>query len=169
MPGTDGLKTGHTEEGGYGQATSAIRDGRRLILVVNGLTSMAERAQETARLMEWGFREFDQHDGVPRRRHRRRGAGVAGRAGQGAAGRGASRCRSPRPTGQTVTPRVVARFDGPIAAPIAKGTKLGTAVVTLPDNRAVEYPLEAGADVPRMGVFGRVTTMIRHYLFGWLS
>ena len=56
-PGTDGLKTGHTEEGGYGQATSAVRDGRRLILVVNGLTSMAERAQETARLMEWGFRE----------------------------------------------------------------------------------------------------------------
>ena len=73
------------------------------------------------------------------------------------------------PTGQTVTPRVVARFDGPIAAPIAKGTKLGTAVVTLPDNRVVEYPLEAGADVPRMGVFGRVTTMIQHYLFGWLS
>ncbi len=42
-------------------------------------------------------------------------------------------------------------------------------VVTLPDNRAVEYPLEAGADVPRMGVFCRVTTMIQHYLFGWLS
>jgi D-alanyl-D-alanine carboxypeptidase (penicillin-binding protein 5/6) len=73
------------------------------------------------------------------------------------------------PTGQTVTPRVVARFDGPIAAPITKGTKLGTAVVTLPDNRTVEYPLEAGADVERMGVFGRVATMMRHYLFGWLS
>ena len=64
---------------------------------------------------------------------------------------------------------VAGPVDGPIAAPIAKGTKLGTAVVTLPDNRAVEYPLEAGADVPRMGVFGRVTTMIQHYLFGWLS
>ena len=73
------------------------------------------------------------------------------------------------PAGQTVTPRVVARYDGPIAAPIAKGTRLGTAVVTLPDNRTVEYPLEAGADVARMGVFGRVTTMIQHYLFGWLS
>ena len=56
-PGTDGLKTGHTEEGGYGQTTSAVRDGRRLILVVNGLATMAERAQETARLMEWGFRD----------------------------------------------------------------------------------------------------------------
>jgi len=57
-PGTDGLKTGHTEEGGYGQTVSAIRDGRRLILVVNGLSSMAERAQETSRLMEWGYRDF---------------------------------------------------------------------------------------------------------------
>jgi D-alanyl-D-alanine carboxypeptidase (penicillin-binding protein 5/6) len=50
VAGVDGLKTGHTEEGGYGQTTSAIRDGRRLILVLNGMSSMAERAQETARL-----------------------------------------------------------------------------------------------------------------------
>jgi D-alanyl-D-alanine carboxypeptidase (penicillin-binding protein 5/6) len=73
------------------------------------------------------------------------------------------------PTGQSVTPRVVARFDGPLAAPIAKGTKVGTAVVTLPDGREIDYPLEAGADVARMGVVGRVAAMIQHYLFGWLS
>ncbi|MDP2373986.1 D-alanyl-D-alanine carboxypeptidase family protein [Reyranella sp.] len=167
-PGTDGLKTGHTEEGGYGQATSALRDGRRLILVVNGLTSMAERAQETSRLMEWGFREFTNttifragdtvveapvwlgaQDKVPL---------VVGRAVQITA-----------PTGQTVSPRVVARFEGPLPAPLAKGTKVGTAAVTIPDGRIIEYPLEVGADVPRMGVIGRVATMIQHYLFGWLS
>jgi D-alanyl-D-alanine carboxypeptidase (penicillin-binding protein 5/6) len=168
VPGTDGLKTGHTEEGGYGQATSAIRDGRRLILVVNGLTSMAERAQETARLMEWGFREstnttvFRAGDTV-----------VEAPVWLGSQDKVPLVVAKPvqitAPTGQTVTPRVVARFDGPIAAPITKGAKLGTAVVTLPDNRTVEYPLEAGADVQRQGVFGRVTTMIRHYLFGWLS
>ena len=167
-PGTDGLKTGHTEEGGYGQATSALRDGRRLILVVNGLASMAERAQETSRLMEWGFREFTNttvfragdtvveapvwlgaQDKVPL---------VVARAIQLTA-----------PTGQAATPRVVARFEGPLAAPIAKGTRVGSAAVTLPDGRVIEYPLEAGADVPRMGVIGRVATMIQHYLFGWLS
>jgi D-alanyl-D-alanine carboxypeptidase (penicillin-binding protein 5/6) len=168
VPGTDGLKTGHTEEGGYGQATSAIRDGRRLILVVNGLTSMAERAQETARLVEWGFREstnttvFRAGDTV-----------VEAPVWLGSQDKVPLVVAKPvqitAPTGQTVTPRVVARFDGPIAAPITKGAKLGTAVVTLPDNRTVEYPLEAGADVERQGVFGRVTTMIRHYLFGWLS
>lgn len=167
-PGTDGLKTGHTEEGGYGQATSAIRDGRRLVLVVNGLASMAERAQETSRLMEWGFREFTNttifragdtvveapvwlgaQDKVPL---------VVGRV-----------VHITAPTGQAVSPRVVARFEGPLPAPLVKGTKVGIAAVTLPDGRVIEYPLEIGADVARMGVVGRVATMIQHYLFGWLS
>jgi D-alanyl-D-alanine carboxypeptidase (penicillin-binding protein 5/6) len=166
--GTDGLKTGHTEEGGYGQATSAVRDGRRLILVVNGLASMAERAQETSRLMEWGFREFTNttifragdtvveapvwlgaQDKVPL---------VVGRA-----------VLVTTPTGQAASPRVVARYDGPLPAPLVKGTKIGTVAVALADGRVIEYPLEVGADVARMGVFGRVTTMIQHYLFGWLS
>src|SRR5688572_10777293 len=163
-PGTDGLKTGHTEEGGYGQATSAIRDGRRIILVVNGMTSMAERAQETSRLMEWGFREFTNttifragdtvveapvwlgaQDKVPL---------IVSRA-----------IHITAPTGQAVSPRVVARFDGPLPAPLVKGTKVGIAAVTIPDGRVIEYPLEVGADVARMGVVGRVTTMIQHYLF----
>lgn len=167
-PGTDGLKTGHTEEGGYGQATSAVRDGRRLILVVNGLASMAERAQETARLMEWGFRDstnttilragdtvveapvwLGAQDKVPL---------VVSRSVQ-----------ITSPTGQAPQPRLVARFDGPLPAPIVKGTKLGTAALTLPDGRVMEYPLEAGADVPRQGLVGRMTTLLRHYLFGWLS
>jgi D-alanyl-D-alanine carboxypeptidase (penicillin-binding protein 5/6) len=167
-PGTDGLKTGHTEEGGFGQATSVVRDGRRLILVVNGLTSMAERAQETARLIEWGFREttnttvfragdtvaeapvwLGTQDTVPL---------VVSHPVQITA-----------PTGQAVTPHVVARYDGPLPAPIVKGTKLGTAVLTLPDGKTVEYPLEAGADVPRRGVVGRLASMIQHYLFGWWS
>jgi len=167
-PGTDGLKTGHTEEGGYGQATSAVRDGRRLILVVNGLASMAERAQETARLMEWGFREstnttvFRAGDMV-----------VEAPVWLGVQDKVplviAKTVQITMPAGQTASPRVVARFDGPIAAPIAKGTRIGTAVVTLPDNRTVEYPLEAGADVARMGVFSRVAAMLQHYIFGWMS
>ncbi|HSK39613.1 MAG TPA: D-alanyl-D-alanine carboxypeptidase family protein, partial [Arenibaculum sp.] len=55
----DGLKTGHTEAAGYGLAASAERNGRRLILVVNGLSDMQARADESARLLEWGFREFE--------------------------------------------------------------------------------------------------------------
>jgi D-alanyl-D-alanine carboxypeptidase (penicillin-binding protein 5/6) len=174
-PGVDGLKTGHTEEGGFGQTVSAERDGRRLVLVVNGLAmgkpqheGGRERAQETARLLEWGFREFTNttvfkagdtvaeapvwlgdKDTVPL---------VVARPIQ-----------VTNPTGQPALPKVVARYDGPLPAPIVKGTKLGTAAVSLPDGRTIEYPLEAGADVPRMGVVGRIFTLARHYLFGWLS
>lgn len=167
-PGTDGLKTGHTEEGGYGQATSAVRDGRRLILVVNGLTSMAERAQETSRLMEWGFREFTNTTIF-----RSGDTVVEAPVWLGAQDKVALVVGRPvqitAPSGQPVSPRVVARFEGPLPAPLMKGTKVGTAAVTLPDGRVIEYPLEVGSDIARMGVVGRVATMIQHYLFGWLS
>jgi len=62
-----------------------------------------------------------------------------------------------------------ARLIPTLPAPIVKGTKLGTATLTLPDGKVVEYPLEAAVDVPRMGVVGRLTALIHHYLFGWLS
>ncbi len=168
LAGADGLKTGHTEEGGFGQTTSAVRDGRRLILVLNGLKSMNERAQETARLIDWGFRDssnttlfragdvvaeapvwFGAQDTVPMVLK--------------------SAVQVTTVVGQTTQPRVVARFDGPIPAPIVKGTKIGTAVVTLSDGRTMEYPLEAGADVAKLGVAGRLSMFARHYLFGWLS
>jgi len=71
-------------------------------------------------------------------------------------------------TGTPPSPRVVARYDGPLPAPIVKGTKLGTAAVSLPDGRVIEYPLEAGADVPRQACRPGLT-LARHYLFGWLS
>jgi len=175
VPGTDGLKTGHTEEGGFGMTASAMRDGRRLILVVNGLAfgkrqeeGGKERAREASRLLEWGFREFTNttifkagdtvveapvwlgaQDKVPL---------VVPRAVQ-----------LTTPTGQTANARVVAKFDGPLPAPIAKGTKLGTAAVTLPDGRVMEYPLEAGVDVPRQGIVGRIFSLARHYVVGWIS
>ena len=57
----DGLKTGHTDEGGYGLTASAKRGDRRLILVINGLESVNERSQESQRLLDWGFREFDNY------------------------------------------------------------------------------------------------------------
>jgi D-alanyl-D-alanine carboxypeptidase (penicillin-binding protein 5/6) len=168
LAGADGLKTGHTEEGGYGQTTSAIRNGRRLILVVNGLTSMADRAQETARLIEWGFRDFTNTTIF-------KGGDTVAEAPVWLGTQdkvplvvtGAVQVTSP--TGTPPQPRVVARYDGPLPAPIVKGTRLGTAAVSLPDGRIIEYPLEAGIDVPRQGLFSRTFTLMHHYLFGWLS
>ena len=59
MAGADGLKTGHTDDGGYGLVGTVKRGDRRLLLVVNGLGTMRARGEEGERLLEWGFREFD--------------------------------------------------------------------------------------------------------------
>jgi D-alanyl-D-alanine carboxypeptidase (penicillin-binding protein 5/6) len=168
VPGVDGLKTGHTEEGGFGQTTSAVRDGRRLILVLNGMTTMADRAQETARLLDWGFRESSNT--------------TIFKAGDVVADAPVwlgTQEKVPLviPTsvlmttvvGQNGQPKAVVKFDGPLPAPIAKGTRIGTMAVTTPDGRTTEYPLETGADVPKLGVTGQIATFARHYLFGWLS
>ena len=168
MPGVDGLKTGHTEEAGYGQTTSAIRNGRRLILVVNGLGTMADRAQETARLLEWGFRESSNTTLF-------RAGDVIAEAPVWLGDKDKVPLTVARDVqitalaGQSTQPRVVARYDGPLPAPIIKGTKLGTAAISLPDSRVIEYPLEAGADVPRQGIISRIFTLAHYYLFGWLS
>ncbi|MBS0539520.1 MAG: ABC transporter permease subunit [Proteobacteria bacterium] len=168
VAGVDGLKTGHTEEGGFGQTTSAIRDGRRLILVLNGMSTIAERAQETARLIEWGFRESSNKTIL-------KGGDTVAEAPVWLGEKEKVPLVIPQSVmvtsmvGQTAQPRIVARFDGPVAAPIAKGAKLGTAVVTMPDNRTIEYPLLAGEAVERAGVVSRVSTLIRHYLLGWAS
>jgi D-alanyl-D-alanine carboxypeptidase (penicillin-binding protein 5/6) len=166
--GVDGLKTGHTEEGGFGQTTSAIRDGRRLILVLNGMSSMAERGQETGRLIDWGFRESSNTTLL-------KAGDTVAEAPVWLGAQDKVPLTIPHDvvatttTGQTQPARIVARFDGPIPAPIAKGTPIGKAVVTMPDGRVIEYPLQAGADVARAGAISRMSTLVRHYLLGWAS
>ena len=131
--------------------------------MVNGLASMAERAQETSRLMEWGFRNSTNTTIL-----RAGDTVVEAPVWLGAQEKVplvvARSVQITSPTGQAPQPRLVARFDGPLPAPIVKGTKLGVAALTLPDGRVMEYPLEAGADVPRQGLIGRMTTLVRHYL-----
>lgn len=163
--GVDGLKTGHTEDAGYGLMASGARNGRRLILVVNGLANMQVRADEPARLMEWGFREFSNYallkggetvDSVPvwlgqaetvpavlekdlvltMDREQRRGMQV----------------------------QVVG--DGPVAAPIAKGSRVATLKVSAPGLKPMELPLVAAGDVPQLGLFGRMGAAARHMVSG---
>ncbi len=129
---------------------------------------MADRAQETTRLLEWGFRELSNTTLF-------RAGDVIAEAPVWLGDKDKVPLTVARDVqittlaGQTTQPRVVARYDGPLPAPITKGTKLGTAAISLPDSRVIEYPLEAGADVPRQGIVSRIFTLAHHYLFGWLS
>ena len=59
LSGADGLKTGYTKEGGYGMVGSAVQNGTRLIVVINGLDDPDDRAQEAKKMLEWGFRNFE--------------------------------------------------------------------------------------------------------------
>ena len=164
VAGGDGLKTGHTDAGGYGLTGSAERDGRRLIVVLNGLGSWDARVEESATVLEWGFREFRDY--------------ALFKAGDSAADAEVWLGAQPTVPLVTATPvtitlpikardglKVKAVYDG-VAAPIKKGDKLGELVISAPDTKDVTVPLVAGADVDRVGLFGRIGAALERFASG---
>ena len=166
--GADGLKTGHTEDAGYGLAASAVQNDRRLVLVVNGLGSVNARADESARLMSWGFREFDNVALFD--------SGETVETAEVWLGQAET---VPLVLGDdlTITLRrslrsdlsVVAQVEEPVRAPIATGDRLGKLIVTAPGSPAMELPLLAGADVAEKGFFARAAANAGQLLFGWIE
>ena len=144
--GADGLKTGHTKEAGYGLAASAVNNNLRLIMVANGFKTMKERADESRKLLEWGFRAFESRalyaEGET--------VGEAKLYG-GAKGRvplvspTPIRLLVPRAMSEKLSAKVV--YPGPVAAPVQKGQPIGTLKVSRGDNVVLEVPLQAGEDV----------------------
>jgi len=163
--GADGLKTGHTEDAGYGLTASAEQNGRRLILVVNGLPSVQARADEADRLISWGFREFDNYalfkagdtvdeapvwlgdeDTVPL---------VI-----------ADDLKVTLPRNDRNGMQVSVVYDSPIPAPVPAGAEIAKLRVTWPGGVPVEVPLQAGADVEQLGPFGRIAASVKFLLLG---
>lgn len=160
VAGADGLKTGHTDEAGYGFTGSAVQDGRRLVMVVAGLTSFNERIAQSVAFMEWGFRAWTQ---APLAK-----AGVVvGRAPVwlGAAGdvglAGASDLRVTVPRGYGAERKVTLVYDGPVKAPIARGQHIADLVVTTPGLPTARLPLVATEAVAKAGAFGRLGSAFR--------
>jgi len=163
--GADGLKTGHTKESGYGLTASAERDGRRLILVFNGLKSARERSQESERLLAWGFREFNNY--------RLFQAGDTVAEAEVWLGDDATvplvvaadvTVTLPRKSRPDMTVKVV--YDGPVPAPIAAGTPIARLVIGAPDWADVEVPLVAARNVNRLGAVGRLGAALKQLLWG---
>jgi serine-type D-Ala-D-Ala carboxypeptidase (penicillin-binding protein 5/6) len=152
--GVDGLKTGHTQAAGYCLTASAQRGDQRLILVVTGLPSMQARSEESERLLDYGFREFEnvalvkageqvdvaevwlgEEDTVP--------------------------LLAPKDVVVTLPRRsrdelkVSVVYDGPVPAPIQKGDPIAKLVVSAPGMESTESPLMAGNAVPKLGYFGQ--------------
>jgi D-alanyl-D-alanine carboxypeptidase (penicillin-binding protein 5/6) len=161
----DGLKTGHTDEGGYGLVASAQRGGRRVIMVINGLTSMHQRAEEGERLLEWAFREFEDvtlftaADTVEQ-------APVWLGTAPSVPLVGGRDLVVTMPRGWRTRAKIAIQYDSPIPAPITRGSTLGRLVVSGQGVPEFEVPLLAGTDVPRLGLPGRALAVLSHYVTG---
>ena len=163
--GADGLKTGHTEESGYGLVGSSERDGRRIILVVNGLENAKERSRESERLMEWAFREFNNYalfksgDIVDNARVWLGDKDVVPLTVESDLTVTLS-----RQARKSMTVKVV--YNEPIPAPIIKGTPVAQLVVSGPEIETIAVPLVAMEDISRPGTFKRLTSAVEYLVFG---
>ncbi|MDD2869389.1 D-alanyl-D-alanine carboxypeptidase family protein [Neomegalonema sp.] len=149
-PGADGLKTGHTEEAGYGLVGSALREGRRLTLVVSGLDSENQRAQEAERLLNWGFREFETFTvGHPGLKVGEAEVWIGERPSVSLVVENPLTLTAPVGAREQVQAEIV--YQGPAPAPIRQGQRLGALRVSAPGIDPIEIPLVAGEDVARGG------------------
>jgi len=165
VAGADGLKTGHTDEAGYGLTGTAKRGDRRLILVVNGLPSMAARREETERLMEWGFREFE-NVALFRASDTIEEAPVylGDRLKVPLVGARDVVLTLPRQWRRNL--QVKLRYDSPVPAPVAKGQELGKLEVSGAGVPPMSVPLLAGADVAKLGLIPRIPAVIGRLVGG---
>jgi D-alanyl-D-alanine carboxypeptidase (penicillin-binding protein 5/6) len=163
--GADGLKTGHTEESGFGLTASAVQDGRRVILVVNGLPSARARAEEAERLMRWAFSEFENV----------RLFGATETVEEVPVHLGA-RATVPLIAGRDLVvtvPRqwrrsaqIAVRYVAPVKAPVLRGTELGRLEMSGQGVPSMSIPLYAGMDVPMLGFLPRILGGVRTLVLG---
>lgn len=163
--GVDGIKTGHAEEAGFGLTASALRDGRRLVLVVNGLENMQARADEPARLLEWGFHEFNSYQLVKSGQQMALAKTWLGTMPQVPL-LAAQDVAVTLPLASRTGLQVAVSYQEPLAAPIKKGQEVGKLKITAPDMTPLEIPLQAGADVAKQGFFDALMTKMHFFLSG---
>lgn len=163
--GADGLKTGHTDAAGYGLTASAIRNGRRLIMVANGMASIKARDSETSKLIDWGFREFTNR--------------VIFKAGDKIAD--AEVWLGDKPSVPLIVPQdltltlprgavsslvVKAVYEGPLPAPVTQGSQAGKVVISAKEFGPMEIPIVTAGAVDRLGFVGRLKAAAQYIFLG---
>jgi D-alanyl-D-alanine carboxypeptidase (penicillin-binding protein 5/6) len=150
--GVDGLKTGHTEAGGFGIVASAERDGWRLISAVNGLGSEAERNAEAGRLLDVGFREFRNYELLAANE-------IVAEVEVWGGAQDSVPVAVAQPLQTILSPdaradmQVKVAYDGPIEAPVMAGQTVAMLTVSAPGKPDMEVPLVASRDVEPAGLF----------------
>ncbi len=165
VAGADGLKTGHTQEAGYGFTGSVEQNGRRLIMVVAGIDSYGNRIAESVRLMEWGFNAWQSKPLF-------KAGATVGTARVQLGGDREVALVAPRDLAVTIPAGVLSkitsmkvRYQGPVKAPFKKGDHIADLVVTTAGSGEQVMPLVAAEAVSEAGFFGRLWIGLRQ-LFG---
>ena len=164
VAGADGLKTGHTEEAGYGFTGSAKQGNRRLVMVLAGLGSTGQRIDESVKFMNWGFRAWQAKQIVAKGKLVETAEvqlGSSNHVGLVAP----DNLTVTLPGGATPDLQGRVEYDGPIKAPIKAGDHIADLVIMTPDMPPQRVPLVAAEDVPLAGFFGRAWAGLKS-LFG---
>lgn len=165
--GADGMKTGFTQESGYGIVGSVARDDRRLFVALSGMESDAVRAEEARKILDWGMRAFDKYQIFAENE-------VVGEAKVYGGEKGGVGLRSNGPISLFVPltnrDRLVARivYDGPVIAPVEEGARVGTLRVWIGDAMSQETPLYAAESVDTGKLHQRALDAIEELAVGWM-
>ena len=165
MDSADGLKTGHTDEAGFCLTASAQKNGRRLISVMGGMKSNKERSEEAEKLMNYGFREFDNYTILKK-------GDVLATANVWYGKSQTLDLTVSKDIVQTVKRnmrnkyQIKVSYEDPIKAPIKKGDKVGTVSFVHPDGNKADYPLVAANDVEQISVFKKFIANLKYLILG---
>jgi D-alanyl-D-alanine carboxypeptidase (penicillin-binding protein 5/6) len=165
--GADGLKTGFTAEAGYGIVGAAEREGRRIFVALNGMTSERERADEARKMLDWGIRSFETNDLFE-------DGETIGEAKVFGGEKGGVALRAKGPVSILVPvtnrDRLIARivYQGPVMAPVEAGTPVGTLKVWIGEALSQETPLFAAESVGVGSLWQRALDAVGELLVGWL-
>ncbi len=165
--GADGLKTGNIDETGYGLVGSAVQKGQRLIVVVNGLKNARDRAAEARKLLEWGFRSFEQRQVFAEGESVGEASVFGGEKGRIALkAKGPVNLLVPRGSSERLNARIV--YRGPLQAPVAEGTEVGRLLVTRGEIKTLEIPLYAAESVAAGTLQQRALDALMEAATGWV-
>ena len=154
VPGADGLKTGHTDESGFSVVGSAQQNGRRITMMMSGMTSFNQRIQQSVAFMNWGFHAW-QNKTLAAKGKLVEQAEVQGGDSTTVGLVAPQDIAVTIPSGSTPNMQIKVVYQGPIAAPIKAGQHIADIVVTTPDTGAQTMPLVAAKDVGKAGFFRR--------------
>jgi D-alanyl-D-alanine carboxypeptidase (penicillin-binding protein 5/6) len=163
--GGDGVKTGHTEVAGYGLIGSAIRNDRRVIMVINGTADMQARADEARKLMDWAFVSFKNID-LAQKDKIYTNAPVLLSAEKTVGLTVANTVQMTVPTLAQSGMKISAKYSVPLVAPLKAGDKVGTLIVTIPNLPTQEIPLVVAVDVAEKNWFASAFEKLKLRIIG---